>query len=120
LIGKELQLSNKWALTIDTKVTYAGGRRYTPFDLEASNARGREIRDLDQRFEAQYQPYFSGNLKIGVRHNEAKYSQIFAVDLVNITNHNNEFRKAYNARTGTINTSYQRGFFPNVLYQILF
>ncbi len=120
LAGKEFNINDKFALTIDGKVTYAGGRRYTPIDLDASIAAGQEIRDDEQRFEAQFDPYFRPDLKIGFRQNGKGFSQTFSVDLQNFTNSRNEFSKSFNEESGEIRTTYQRGFFPDVRYQILF
>ncbi|MEM0993613.1 MAG: TonB-dependent receptor [Bacteroidota bacterium] len=120
LVGKEFAFNDQLALTIDTRVNYAGGRRYTPFDLEASKAAGRGIRDQEQIFEAQYGDYFRLDFKIGIRHNAPKYSQIWSIDLVNLTGRQNEAEKFYSRTNQAINTTYQRGFFPNVFYQIVF
>ena len=118
--GKEFKFSNKWILSVDARVSHAGGRRYTPIDLEQSIAQGREIRDRSQLWEAQYDPYFRTDLKISVRNNQPKYSQIWSVDLTNLTFRRNIFGQSYNAERERIIPTYQRGFFPNVLYQIVF
>ena len=120
LLGKEFKFSDKWTLTLDTKVTYAGGRRFTPINLEQSIEQGREIRDVDQAFEAQYTPYFRTDFKIGVRNNGKKFAQFWSVDLTNLTFRRNEFSRFYSASRETIRSSSQRGFFPNVTYQITF
>jgi len=118
--GKEFQFSDKWLLSLDARVTYAGGRRYTPIDLEQSIAQGREIKDRSRLWEAQYDPYFRADFKIGVRNNQPKFSQIWSIDLTNLTFRRNIFGQSFNAERGRITNSYQRGFFPNVLYQIVF
>jgi len=120
LTGKEFQFSDKWIFSLDTKITYAGGRRYTPIDLNQSIVEGREIRDISQRFEAQYEPYFRTDFKISVRNNMPKYSQIWSIDLTNLTGRRNIFSKSYNIQREKISNTYQRGFFPNVQYQIVF
>lgn len=120
LAGKEFKFSDNWILALDAKFTIAGGRRYTPINLNASIEAGRTIRDATQVFEAQYKPYIRPDIKISMRNNQPKYSQIWAIDFTNFINRRNEFRKYYNANTESIWTSYQRGFFPNVLYQIVF
>lgn len=120
LAGKEWMLNENFALTLDARFTYAGGRRYTPIDLDASIDAGREIRDQDQIFEDQYKPYIRPDIKIGFRHNAKKFTQTFSVDLQNFINRQNEFEKFYNATRESIRTTFQRGFFPDVRYQILF
>ncbi len=120
LIGKEFNLSQRFTLGFDTRVSYAGGRRYTPIDLDASIAAGREVKVMDQLFEAQHPNYFRLDFKTTLKHNGKKISQEFSVDLQNLTNQKNVFQSGYNNVTKRIGTVYQRGFFPNVQYKINF
>lgn len=120
LVGKEFPFSDKWTLALDTRITYAGGRRFTPINLKESIAQRRTIRDDNQILEAQYTPYFRVDFKISVRNNQPKFSQIWAVDLTNLTFRRNAFSQFYDVQRERIATTSQRGFFPNVLYQILF
>lgn len=118
--GKEFKLSDKFSLTLDSKITYSGGRRYTPIDVNASIQAGDEILVEGEAFTNQYDSYFRTDLKIGFRHNAEKFSQTFSIDLQNVTNQKNIFIQEFNEKSGTIETTYQRGFFPDVRYQILF
>lgn len=120
LAGKEFILNDKLTITADTKITYAGGRRYTPILLEESIVEGQEVRDFENSFELRYKDYFRPDFKIGIRHNAKKFSQVFTVDLQNFTGSENVFLEGFKASTGSIATTYQRGFFPDVRYQILF
>ncbi|UTW64119.1 TonB-dependent receptor [bacterium SCSIO 12741] len=120
LAGKEFKLKKGMSLSFDTKVTYAGGRRYTPIDLEASRQAGTEIRKDDLAYSERYNDYFRWDFKITLRHNFKKISQQFAIDIQNLTNNQNVFAYGYNPRTGEIATTYQRGFFPDVQYKIYF
>jgi len=120
LAGREFWLNKKLALTLDTKVTYSGGRRYTPILLDASIAAGKTVYDLDKIFAEQYKNYFRPDIKIGIRHNAKKLSQTFSVDLQNIVGAKNVFSEGFKESTNSIATTYQRGFFPDVRYQILF
>ncbi len=120
LAGKEFPLSEKMTLTLDGKLTFAGGRRYTPIDVEASRIAKRAIEIEELSFEEKYDPYFRADLKIGFRRNSPKFTQTFFVDFQNITNRQNNFLTDFNNRTGELETSFQRGFFPDVRYQILF
>jgi hypothetical protein len=94
--------------------------RYTPIDLAASQAAGTEVNLLDQSFEARLPEYFRADFKTTFRMNFPKFAQQFSVDLQNISNHQNVFQYGYNAGTGKISTTYQRGFFPDVQYKIFF
>jgi len=120
LVGKEFKFNDKVTLMLDTKITQAGGRRYTPIDVAASIAADREVRDMTRIYEGQYAPYFRADFKIGVRVNGKKVSQLWSVDLTNLTFRRNELSKSYSRSREAISTTYQRGFFPNVTYQITF
>ncbi len=118
--GKEINVSNNMILTLDSKFTYAGGRRYTPIDLEESIRLKDEVLFEDQTYEEQYDPYLRIDFKIGIRHNAKGFSQSFSVDLQNITNRKNVFLSEFDESDGRVETTYQRGFFPDVRYQIWF
>lgn len=120
LAGKEFNLKRNFTLAFDLKTTYAGGRRYTPIDLEASQLFGTEVLIEEERFAAQHPNYFRFDFKTTLKHNGKKVNQEFSVDLQNLTNQQNIFQQGYNATTGQIGTVYQRGFFPNVQYKINF
>lgn len=123
LFGREWKFGansqNAW--TFDTKITTAGGRPYTPIDLDGTRANaGREVRFEDQAFSQSYGEYFRWDVKFGVRLNRKKVSHQFFIDLQNVTNRENEFVKRYNSVTDQINPVNQIGFFPDMMYRIQF
>ncbi|MCB0761698.1 MAG: carboxypeptidase-like regulatory domain-containing protein [Flavobacteriales bacterium] len=120
LAGKEWSVGKRALLGVDTKFTYAGGRRYTPIDLEASALAGQEVRPDNLAFSEQYNPYLRWDLKLSFRFNGKSISQQWALDLRNVTGHRNIFIQQYNARNNTIQNRYQIGFFPVVLWNIYF
>lgn len=120
LAGKEFVLNKKTTLTIDGRIGYAGGRRYTPIDLEASIAAGEEVLEMDNIYGERYAPYLRPDLKIGIRKNAKKYSQTFSIDFRNFIGRRNVFYKQYNSKKEKITTTRQQGFFPDIRYQIFF
>jgi len=124
LAGREFALdkTGRRFLTLDTKVTTAGGRPYTPVDLEASRAAGREVLVDDEAFSLRMDNYFRWDVKIGFRTNSAtrKLSQTFFLDFQNVTNNSNVFAMRYNTVRGEVGRIDQIGFFPDVLYRIEF
>ncbi len=120
LAGKEFKIGKNQSLTLDTKASIAGGRRYTPINLEASRAAGEEIRPEELSYGAQYDPYIRFDFKIGYRMNFKKFAQSIAFDIRNITNQQNVFMSNYSTRSGEIETTYQTGFFPVFLYSVYF
>ncbi len=120
LFGKEIQVNNNLFLMFDAKFTYAGGRRYNPIDLEASIKNGEETLDYTNAFESQYDPYIRPDFKIGLKLNYKNTTHTWSVDLQNFIGRKNIFTQIYNNDTQSVKTLYQRGFFPNVRYQIVF
>ena len=124
LAGKEWQFGpgKRHAITVDTKVTTAGGRRYTPTDLEASREQGFQVDMEELAFSERFDPYFRWDLKLGVtlNSNKRKLSQRFYLDFQNLTNQDNIFVRRYNRQTNEVNEVFQRGFFPDFLYRVQF
>lgn len=121
LAGKEWTIGNRNKFSLDFKYTNAGGRAHTPIDLTASNAAGREVLSTDA-YSAFYDNYFRMDLKLGYTINSAKrkLSQTVSLDIQNITNHKNVFSQSYNGGSKSIQTTYQLGLFPNVVYKVQF
>jgi hypothetical protein len=66
----------------------------------------------EKAFSERQQAYFRTDVKIYYRKEYKKSSLEYAIDLQNVTNHQNVFRQDYNRRTNSIVTEYQQGFFP--------
>ena len=124
LTGKEWKVgkAKQNVFSIDTKITTAGGRHYTPVDLEASAVQGFEVTIEDQAFSLQHDPYLRWDVKIGMQLNksEKKLSHQFYFDIQNVTNNQNIFVRQYNRQTNEINDVYQIGFFPDFMYRLQF
>lgn len=123
LAGKEWKIgqNKRNRFSVDMKFTNAGGRAFTPIDLTASNAIGREVLSTDA-FSSHYANYYRLDFKAGFTVNSAKrkIAQTFSLDLQNVTNHKNVFSQSYDSKMKNISTTYQLGFFPNVVYKIQF
>ncbi len=124
LAGKEFKIGKdrRNAFTFDMKLTNAGGRFYTPVDLELSQQFGTEVLQEDIAFSEQFDPYFRLDLKVGIQLNskKRKFSQQFFLDFQNVTNNENVFTRRYNPQTNEVNTVLQSGFFPDILYRVQF
>ncbi len=122
--GKEWKVGKRKqnAILIDTKLTSAGGRYYTPVNLEASQLVGFEVLQDDIAFSERYDDYFRWDLKVGFKLNskKRKISQQIFLDFQNITNRENIFSNNYNRATNEINETYQTGLFMDFLYRIQF
>lgn len=124
LAGREFKIgkAKRNALVIDTKFTTAGGRWYTPVNLEASRQFDVEVLQEDQAFSLQYDDYFRWDVKLGIKLNSAKkkISHQFYLDLQNVTNRENVFLRQYNRLTQNVDQTNQIGFFPDFLYRVQF
>lgn len=122
--GKEFKIgkAKKNVFSIDTKFTTAGGRYYTPVDLEASSSAGYEIKDDANAFSQQYDSYLRLDVKFGVKFNSKKKKRFhqFYLDLQNVTNHTNVFQLEYNRLTNKIDQKDQIGFSPDFGYKFQF
>jgi hypothetical protein len=123
LAGKEWKVGSEKRnkISTDIKFTNAGGRAYTPIDLTASNATGREQFSTNA-YSSYYDNYYRLDLKAGYTLNSSKrkISHTFSLDLQNVTNHKNVFSENYDNKMYRINNTYQLGFFPNVVYKLQF
>ncbi len=120
LTGKEWSINKKFSISTDIKLTTAGGRRYTPIDLELSNLEGAEVLDRDQILNAQFRDYQRIDFKLTIRHNMKRASQEWSVDLQNALDNRNIFSQSYSASTKSITNSYQLGRYPVINYKITF
>lgn len=124
LTGREFVIGKqkKNTLFFDTRVSFAGGRYYTPIDLNASIQSGFEVLQDELAFSQQYEDYFRWDLKFGIKINSAKKKQSHQLyfDFQNVTNNDNIFVRRYNRLTNEINQVNQIGFFPDFGYRFEF
>jgi hypothetical protein len=120
LFGKEFPINSKSAFNIDFKMTYAGGKCYTPIDLEASQAAGETKYDNSKAFSEQFDPFFKADIKFGYRLNWRKVSQEWVFYIENFTDHTNVLMQTYSPSKNEITNVNQLGFFPMMQYRIHF
>jgi hypothetical protein len=118
--GKEFKLNTKNTLSFDLKVNAAGGKRYIPIDLAASELAGFAVYDYSRAYENRYAGYFRMDGKIGFIHNGKHITQQWAVEFFNFTNHKNVFTQDYDNHSNTIKTNYQTGLLVVPSYKISF
>lgn len=124
LAGREFKIgkAKRNIFFIDTRITFSGGRYFTPVDLQASQQAGFEILQEDVAFSEQQDDYFRWDFKLGIKLNSKskKQSHQFYVDLQNVTNNENIFTSRYNRLTNNLDQVNQIGFFPDVGYRFQF
>ena len=118
--GYEWNIDKKNTLNFNLKATWAGGKRYIPYDLDASRTAHRTIYQWDKAYEAQYPYYLTLDLRIVYKRNHPNMSQEWGLDLQNLTGQQNVFMENFDPETGEVKSFYQLGFFPMMTYRILF
>ena len=126
LFGYEHKLGKFSTFSAGGKLTWIGGKLYSPVDTAASNALGDMVVKDAQRNTLQFPDYFRTDLKLGVRFNSRKVTHEIAVDLVNIFNTQNVLSLTYSAQLAMqgnafpFYTQYQLGFLPIFYYRLDF
>jgi len=127
--GSEFELNKKTPkadrkkilyIVLDSKMTFAGGNRYTPIDLPASQAAGEVVYDESLAFIQQLEPYFRWDIRLGLKILGRKTTQEWTIDIQNLTNRKNTFSVSYNPETGDEIVVTQLGLFPVFQYRIYF
>jgi hypothetical protein len=121
LIGKEFSVGKKTVLSTGAKITWAGGKRYSPVDTASTIAAG-ELVDVDSlRNSLQFRNYFRADLKLGIKINTKKLTHEIAIDLVNMFNTQNLLGYTYSGNpSDPIKEEYQLGFLPLFYYKVDF
>ncbi|MBL0047456.1 MAG: TonB-dependent receptor [Bacteroidetes bacterium] len=120
LAGKEFTINKKSLISIDVKVTYAGGKREVPIDLEASNLKGSVVYIESDAYETKLKDYFRSDVKLSYKRNGRRITQEFSVDIQNVSGNKNIFQRTYDPQKQDLRTEYQIGLFVIPQYRILF
>jgi hypothetical protein len=121
--GKEFKVGNpnkNRVFFANTKVVLIGGKRYSPIDLEASNAKGEKVINEASPFSAKSDDIFRLDLAIGLRRNRAKTTTELKFDVQNILNNQVVVNEYYTAATQSIEKGRQLGLLPTISYKISF
>lgn len=123
LAGYEKKLGKNSTLITGAKVTYAGGRRYSPPNIAASNALGNFVVVDSLRNTLQFPDYFRADVKLGVRINAKRLTHEIAIDLVNIFGIRNVLNLTYSPDLAAQGEDpfvrqYQLGFLPLFYYRV--
>jgi len=106
---------------IGGKITYGGGRVYSPYDLDASkNSEYPGVIDA-QRNSKMFPDYFRFDIKLNyVLNTRKKITHEIGIDLVNVTGSKNILRLSYVGGTDPIKRVNQLGFLPLFYYKLDF
>lgn len=124
VMGKEFKIGKKKLNVIygDFRFSMHGGLPYTPIDLDASKAAGREILIQEKAYSERLGLYKRIDVRIGARfnHPRKRMSHHIYVVVQNVAMFRNDFDVRYNPNTEEIVRTQQFGLVPNLFYQIFF
>jgi CarboxypepD_reg-like domain len=122
LAGKEWKVGkNKQnAFSINGRVTFQGGDRFSPIDYEATKIKKAIVYDETYAYSVQTDPIMNVHLTIAYRKNKLKSSREIAFKIVNLTQQPDFFGYQYNFRTGGIDKDSEVILLPNLSYKIQF
>ncbi|MCB0396278.1 MAG: hypothetical protein KDD36_06475 [Flavobacteriales bacterium] len=120
--GYEFQWKAKreTSLGVGGKITWAGGRRYTPVLVDSSQTVGYAVYDDSQRNGKQFRNYFRADLKLNYKINASRLTHEIGLDLVNVTGQENILKQSYTGGNPPLREEYQLGFLPIFYYKIDF
>lgn len=112
-------------LVTGSKITYAGGKRYSPADIAKSNSLLDYYPQENKINTLQFRNYFRVDVRLGLRINAKKATHEITIDLVNVLGIKNPLALAYtpdpiNPANNPISVTNQLGFLPLAYYKIDF
>ncbi|SRX76169.1 TonB-dependent receptor [Aequorivita antarctica] len=122
LIGKEWQIgkSNQNILSINTRVTYQGGNRYSPINNLVSNSSKDVVFDESKAFSKQFDPALNVHFTASYRINKSKNSQEIALKIINLTRQPDYNGFKYNLIENRVDVDKPAIIIPNLTYKIEF
>ncbi len=118
--GKEYNWKKNRTFGINIRTIWSGGLRTTPIDLEKSMQVGQTEYIKSLSFSEQMPDYFRSDLRISLKRNHAKSTTTLALDIQNVTNHQNLGGSYFDAKTGKIKNWHQVPLLPVLSYRIEF
>jgi hypothetical protein len=117
--------NKKNILSLGTKFTYGGGKRYSPVNIAASNAVMDVVAQDDKVNSLQFAPYNRLDFRIAYKVNFNKVSTEIALDLINVLSIKNVLALSYspdpaNLTADPLVKNYQLGFLPLFYFKVDF
>jgi hypothetical protein len=118
--GKDWEFKKSRTLGVNIRTIYTGGFRVTPIDVERSIAEGRPYAVPGQAFAEQLPDYFRTDLRISLKRNRPRSTSTIALDIQNVTNHENVGGRFFDPRRGAMVYWYQLPLLPVLSYRVEF
>ena len=120
--GKEFNLGRqkKDVLSVNTRIIFGGGNRYTPIDIEETSTSIDIIARPDAWFSKQLAPYFRVDLGLTYTVNKSFLTHSVFFDIQNIIHRKNEGFVDYNPVLNKTSITSQLGILPAIGYRLTF
>ncbi len=112
--------TKKRVIGADIKLNWAGGRRYTPIDVEQSKIEHQPVYIHEESYNYQFPDYFRTDVKVFFKHGGKESNYEMGVDIQNIFNIQNIYSQNFNTSTGEIYYTYQLGVMVITYFRIEF
>jgi len=118
--GKEWTLRNKNLLSINGKVTFMGGDRISPLDVQASLLKRDAVYNETRAFAERKPSVWYADFTINYRINHKRHSSIWSLKVINLLGVKEYAGYIYNYRKGKMEEDAEAIVIPNVNYRIEF
>lgn len=118
--GKDFNMNKNRTFGVNIRTLWSGGFRTSPIDVEKSMRLGQTEYVESLAFTQQLPDYFRSDFRVSLKRNRSKSTTTLALDIQNITNHQNLGGRYFDARSGTIKSWYQLSLLPVLSYRIEF
>lgn len=122
LAGKEWMVGKykQNVFSINGRLFFQGGGRYTPVDEERTLAEHDIVWDETRAYENRYNPSINGDISLSYRINKKKVSHEFSLKILNVGMNTGMHFYQYNEKKNIIEKKDGLGIIPNISYKIHF
>jgi hypothetical protein len=120
--GKEWKLGKQKQnlLSVNVRLSYQGGDRYSPIDELASETEQDAVFDTSRAYEKQLSPAFTSNFTVSYKINKKKLSHEFALKIINATGYKEYDGHIYNYKKHKVEEHRSSVVMPGISYKIDF
>jgi hypothetical protein len=119
LFGYEWKLGANRLLSVNTKASYVGGKRFVPTKFNSIGVVEIEY-EWDKAYKEKLDDYFRLDLNVNMKTNYRRWSIEWFVEIMNLTNHENIWDKYFDTTRGKEEIIYQYGLMPGGGVRIYF
>ncbi|HQV76280.1 MAG TPA: TonB-dependent receptor [Flavobacteriales bacterium] len=115
VVGREFvkqKETSKRIWGVNGRINGTGGQRYTPSPSQPSG--------YVEPYSAQYNTFYRVDVRIYRKMERKNHTGMWSLDVLNVTNAQNEAYHYFDQRKGEVVTKYQLGLIPNLSYRIEF